>query len=125
MAKKAIDYEFKARNHIDYVIMLNLHAENKFLKRIFEASVKQFEKKRRGQKIKGDINLIKKFKIDKQFFPLLNNVLKKTIKDIKKQVGADKIILINWKTESAFFQRDPKDDWDIKIKIGGHYVDKR
>ena len=122
---RATDYEINCKNHVDYEIVFKLYTKNKFLENMFGKTLKTYKKKMNRPNLKVDVEKVRKFDIPQKFYILLENATSKTFKDIKKDIGKDKIIIISGKVRHANFSRDEKDDWIITITMGGHYVDKR
>lgn len=124
MTKDSIEYDFKAINGADYELTFSMTAENKLLNKIFQDSRRKLIREGVTSIGYADPQTLEKFDVPPKYFKLINTIMSKKVKKICKMVAKDYIIVLTGKITQAYFKRNAANDWDIKIKYGGQYVDK-
>lgn len=120
-----IDYRFRVTGISDYEMTFLIPIRSKIFKKVYIKSLERLKKKL-DKEIEGDIDLIKEFDIDEKFFNLVKTSIRSQIKQVKREVKKDKIIVLNEKvTKAKYIRNQDNDDWICKIVIGGQYADKR
>lgn len=127
--QKPITYKFRAKDHTDYEIMFSMYSSNKLFEKMLKLAKLSYRKRLTQDKKKKlkdiDLTKVKQFEIDPRFYSFLHTILNRSIRDVEKQVNVEKIELISSKVVKGIFQREQKEEWLIKIYVGGQYVDKR
>ena len=117
-----IDYHFKCINPADYELVFTMSADKKLFKAIFNASVLKLKKDKNLDIEEHDVN---KFEVHKNFLNLISTSMKKSVRDVIKQLKQDSIIVVTSKINSCNFVKNKKGDWDITIEYIGTYSDER
>lgn len=123
MSNEKADYEFKLLTPTDYELLITLKANGYLFNKIFVTARERIEAKTKIE-IKGDINKVERFDIPKEYFNLIKTSIHKIINNVAKEVKQDNIIILNEVVKDCYFIKNGS-FWDIKIKLGGGYADKR
>lgn len=122
--KETIDYNFKCIDLSDYEIILKMKSKGSVFDKIFNKSREKLVRMGKKQFSKINYKNIEEFEIPENYYNLLTTIIKKTLKQIKKEVAKDKIIVMNERVTKANFKKN-NNSWNIKLKVSGQYVDKR
>lgn len=121
---KGIEYDFNTIDPTDYELIFIMSASSKVFNQIFNAS--RVAMIRKGKDLKeANPETIDKFEIPERFFNFLGVVLSKNVKTVATEVAKDKIIVLSNRVTGGCFERDSSRNWQIKIKVGGEYVNKQ
>lgn len=121
------DYEFNLKNRTDYVIMLSYPTTSKLINTIFNKAKAKLAKKKGIDvtQIDNATGELKEIEVPTYYHNIINNFIKKTYKDISRQVGTDGIVLLNENVTACKFKKQTEQIWLISIKIEGCYDDRR
>lgn len=123
--KDKINWDFKAETITDYLLKLELSADNKMLHTIFNKAKHKLARKKGMQNLNtANLEVIQQFDIPQKFFNLIHTIMHKQIKKCFNLVKEDNIHVLNSKVTKAKFKRNDTNDWDIEIQVTGQYVDK-
>lgn len=121
---RPVDYDFKAKDQVDYELEFKLNIKNKLMNKVFVQTLKALKKKKKVD-IQADLSKVKRFDVEPKFYMILNTALKKQLYEAIGKIKKNGIEILNHKVIRAHFERDEEDDWIIKTYFGGQYVDKR
>ena len=119
-----LEYDFATVDPTDYELIFTMSASSKVFNQIFNSS--RVAMIRKGKNLKeANPDTIDKFDIPERFFNFLGVILSKNIKGVASEVAKDKIIVLSNRVTGGCFERDKSRNWQIKIKVGGEYVNKQ
>jgi len=126
MRKPKVDYEFRIENDTDYIMGFELEAKDKAIVNIFNKSVTKLKRKH-NLDVKENPENIDQFEVPDEYRGFLKVAIKKLYVEVHNEVKKDGIITLNYYVYSAKFKRkqDKSKDWDIYIRVGGQYADRR
>lgn len=118
-----IEYDFKTLNPSEFECTFLMNTSNRMMNFLFMKSKNEMLEKK-GVKVDGSPQSVTSFDVPDKFFNYLKTLLHKQRGFVESEVGVDKIVILTWRVMSARFTRKGS-SWDIKIIMGGDYVDKR
>jgi len=128
MARQQVDYHFRALNPQQYELTISMpEVSHRLFRLVYNKTKSKYEKKK-SMKVDDSGEGIDKQKIivvPVQFYNLLKVALKSQLKDIDRQLKADKIEVMTCNMQDARYVRKDDTQWEICFVFGGVYIDKR
>lgn len=125
MGKGVIDYKMRCVSPEKYELKLVYYAKNRLINTIFAKSKKKMLRNK-NINVKGDPESIDNFKVPSYYWNLLQTFTAKHVKNIEGVFKQDGIHVLSSEIQDAYFFRNKNTrDWEIHIKFGGVYADKR
>jgi len=113
------DYDFEAESHSDYKLKILFKVKNKLMKLVFNKSLLKLSINPDNK----DIDKIERFQVEKKYFKLIKSRVYAFIKIVQKEIRPDRIKMINYSVDNAFFVRiKDSDKWEIELCVSGQYV---
>lgn len=127
MVAALVPFKFQATSETEYKLELEYEFDAKVFNMLFDKTKTQLKKKR-GLEVTGEAGEIEEFSLPKDkifvFRPVLWKAARSNFYNVKKQIKADGIKILNAEVSDAIFKKTPDDKYKVKIIITGDYVNE-